>query len=130
VQLILAGGVIAGVYLSYRNLSVAQETLATTRAGQLPERFTRAIDRLGAYENERPNLEMRLGAIHASRASNRPGSDLSGADLEGAALGGTNLSGAKLGFVNVSGAVFEQANLTGAHPACLIEHARGQGESR
>lgn len=44
----------------------AQEELSLTREGQITERFTRAIDQLGATDdNGYPRLEIRLGGIYA-----------------------------------------------------------------
>ena len=44
----------------------AQQTLELTEQGQLTERFTRAIDQLGAASDDgNPRLEVRLGAISA-----------------------------------------------------------------
>jgi hypothetical protein len=47
-------------------LDNAQEELRLTRQGQITERFTRAIDQLGARDVQREkNLEMRFGGIYA-----------------------------------------------------------------
>jgi uncharacterized protein YjbI with pentapeptide repeats len=48
-------------------LNNAQEELTLTRQGQITERFTKAIDQLGATNNEGKNkkLEIRLGGIYA-----------------------------------------------------------------
>jgi hypothetical protein len=65
----IAGGV--GVYFTWRNQRVTQESsestresaeenLRLTREGQLIERFTRAIDQLGSEK-----LQIRLGGIYA-----------------------------------------------------------------
>jgi len=82
VQILLGAGVLASLYITYRNmrtahrtLEVAQqnvrvstETLLTTQKGQVTERFTRAIGQLGAVvgtgQDERPNLEVRFGGIY------------------------------------------------------------------
>lgn len=56
----IAGGVILaiGVFWTARNVQ-------TNREGQITERFTRAIDQLGAADNDgRPQIETRLGAIY------------------------------------------------------------------
>lgn len=58
-QLVGGSALLAGVYLSWRTLQVNRE-------GQITERFTRAIDQLGATDDEgRPRLEVRLGGIYA-----------------------------------------------------------------
>jgi hypothetical protein len=47
-------------------LKNAQEELRLTREGQITERFTRAIEQLGAtHDNRTKNLELRLGGIYA-----------------------------------------------------------------
>jgi hypothetical protein len=44
----------------------AQETLRLTEQGQITERFTRAIEQLGAtHDGKSKNLELRLGGIYA-----------------------------------------------------------------
>jgi hypothetical protein len=58
VQAIGAAVLAIGGYFTWRNLRVAQE-------GQITNRFTQAIDQLGAEKEGEPNLEVRLGAIYA-----------------------------------------------------------------
>jgi hypothetical protein len=72
VQSIGAGALALGGYFTWRNLRVAQDTLRAIQAkldvdrqGQFTDRFTKAIDQLGATQEGHPNLEMRLGGIHA-----------------------------------------------------------------
>jgi len=49
-----------------RTQASAQETLRLTERGQLTERFTRAIEQLGATDHEgKEKMEIRLGAIYA-----------------------------------------------------------------
>lgn len=49
-----------------KNLKVTQENLKVSQEGQITERFTRAIDQLGAVDkNGNPAVEIRLGAIYA-----------------------------------------------------------------
>jgi hypothetical protein len=51
---------LAGLYFTWRRLEVARE-------GQITERFTRAIDQLGAvHENGKRKLEVRLGGTYAA----------------------------------------------------------------
>ena len=47
------------------NHRVAAETLATTQKGQLTQRFTDAVEHLGAMFGEKANVELRLGGIYA-----------------------------------------------------------------
>ena len=75
----LAGAVgLVGLFFTWRSLEQArlsqvltqentQRTLELTEQGQITERFTRAIDQLGATDNEGKNkkLEIRLGGIYA-----------------------------------------------------------------
>jgi hypothetical protein len=46
-------------------LKQARNELEATRRGQITERFTRAIDQLGAMEGDDRRVETRIGAIHA-----------------------------------------------------------------
>jgi uncharacterized protein YjbI with pentapeptide repeats len=57
---ILAGtALLSGLYFTWRTLQVNRE-------GQVTERFTHAIDQLGATDNDNnPRLELRLGGIYA-----------------------------------------------------------------
>jgi hypothetical protein len=51
---------------AWRNLAIARATLAITREGQITERFTKAIEQLGATDDKgQPRLEIRLGGIYA-----------------------------------------------------------------
>ena len=78
VALVLAGlaGII-GVYFTWRNLTHNQivlratqkntaDTLRITERGQITERFTRAVDQLGASDDKgKKRQELRLGGIYA-----------------------------------------------------------------
>jgi hypothetical protein len=62
--------VLTGIYFAWANLRNTQrtqaETLRLTNEGQITERFTKAIDQLGATDNQgQPRLELRLGGIYA-----------------------------------------------------------------
>src|SRR5829696_5263538 len=60
----VAGGV--GVYFTWRNLRSTQDNLRLTEQGQITERFTQAIEQLGATDDNRnKRLEIRLGGIYA-----------------------------------------------------------------
>src|SRR5215208_3696592 len=75
----LAGAVgLVGLFFTWRSLRQAREsqaltqentqrTLELTEQGQITERFTRAIDQLGATDEttRKPRLEIRLGGIYA-----------------------------------------------------------------
>lgn len=67
-QIIGGFGLLLGLYFTWRTLQVNRE-------GQITERFTRAVDQLGAGEGENKSLEIRLGGIYAleriSRESER-----------------------------------------------------------
>src|SRR5215216_10201 len=59
-----------GLAFTWRNLRQTREstqrTLELTEQGQITERFTRAIDQLGATDDDgNPRLEIRIGAIYA-----------------------------------------------------------------
>jgi len=59
-----------GLYFTWTNLDqtrqTTQRTLKLTEQGQITERFTRAIDQLGATDDDgNPRLEVRLGGIYA-----------------------------------------------------------------
>lgn len=51
--------VVVGVYFAWKNITIAQE-------GQITERFTRAVDQLGAKDQlGNPAIEIRIGGIYA-----------------------------------------------------------------
>jgi hypothetical protein len=57
----ILGGIVvgAGIYFAWGNLTTARE-------GQITERFTRAVDQLGATDkDDNPAIEIRLGGIYA-----------------------------------------------------------------
>src|SRR5829696_2657317 len=64
----IAGGaaVLFGLYFTWRRVEISQRTLETQQDQQVTERFTRAIDQLGATDDEgKLKLEIRLGGIYA-----------------------------------------------------------------
>ena len=67
VALTLGGAfLLAGLYLAWRRLSAAEKTVELARQGQITERFTRAVDQLGAsHADGRKKLEIRLGGIYS-----------------------------------------------------------------
>jgi len=62
---------VVGIYFTWQNLRQTQEstqdTLRLTAQGQNTDRFTRAIEQLGATDDKKttPKLEIRLGGIYA-----------------------------------------------------------------
>jgi hypothetical protein len=64
---ILGGiAVLGGAYFTWRNIKLAQESLGVSQQGQLTDRFTKAIEQLGAVDDkEHKKLELRLGGIYA-----------------------------------------------------------------
>src|SRR5215208_6966920 len=64
----IAGGLalLFGLYFTWRRVEISQRTLETQQDQQVTERFTRAIDQLGATDDEgNKRLEIRLGGIYA-----------------------------------------------------------------
>jgi uncharacterized protein YjbI with pentapeptide repeats len=62
------GGVAIGIglYYTWRRITIAEEDLKATKEGQITERFTRAVDQLGAIDQfGNPAIEIRLGGIYA-----------------------------------------------------------------
>src|SRR5215217_6346807 len=58
--------VLFGLYFTWRRVEISQRTLEAQQDQQVTERFTRAIDQLGATDDEgKPKLEIRLGGIYA-----------------------------------------------------------------
>jgi hypothetical protein len=71
---ILGGAAIGiGLYYTWRRIGIAEEDLKATKKnlevaqeGQITERFTRAVEQLGAVDKDgNPALEIRLGGIYA-----------------------------------------------------------------
>jgi len=55
-----------GFFGTWLNVRVAQEALTVSQQGQITDRFTKAIEQLGATEaGGKPKLEVRLGGIYA-----------------------------------------------------------------
>ncbi|PLS84810.1 MAG: hypothetical protein CYG60_15940 [Actinobacteria bacterium] len=58
--------VLLGLYFTWRRIEIARQELEATRDQQVTERFTRAIDQLGATDDKgKKRLEIRLGGIYA-----------------------------------------------------------------
>jgi hypothetical protein len=65
-QIIAGLGIAVGLYFTWRRIAAAERTVQVTEEGQITERFTRAIDQLGATDEQgRKRLEIRLGGIYA-----------------------------------------------------------------
>jgi len=71
----ILGGLVllAGAYFTWRNIKLTQESVATaqkglmvSQEGQITDRFTKAIEQLGAGDaSGKEKLEVRLGGIYA-----------------------------------------------------------------
>jgi len=67
----ILGGIafLTGGYFTWRNFNLAQENLKVTEQGQITDRYTKAIEQLGAVDSKGgPRLEVRLGAIYSLEA--------------------------------------------------------------
>jgi hypothetical protein len=65
-QIVGGTALLLGLYFTWRRVEISQRTLEATQDQQVTERFTRAIDQLGATdETGKPRLEVRLGGIYA-----------------------------------------------------------------
>src|SRR5271157_125818 len=62
------GGIafLVGGFFTWQNLKVAQENLKVSQEGQITDRFSKAIEQLGAVDDKgKKKLEVRLGGIYA-----------------------------------------------------------------
>ena len=58
--------VLLGLYFTWRRIEISRQELEATRDQQVTERFTRAIDQLGATDDkDQKRIEVRLGGIYA-----------------------------------------------------------------
>jgi hypothetical protein len=65
-QIVGGFGLLLGLYFTWRRIEISQRELEATRDQQVTERFTRAIDQLGASDDGgEPRIEIRLGGIYA-----------------------------------------------------------------
>jgi len=75
----ILGGVAIGIglYYTWRRVTIAENDLKVSQEGQITERFTRAVDQLGAIDQfGNKALEIRLGGIYAlERISNESEKD-------------------------------------------------------
>ena len=58
--ILLGGGVLGTLYLTWRRVNAAERAIEVAQEGQITERFTRAIDQLGSDK-----VSVRLGGIYA-----------------------------------------------------------------
>ena len=66
VQALGGAFLLIGIYFAWRRISATERALEISKSGQITERFTRAIDQLGATrENGEKKLEIRVGGIYA-----------------------------------------------------------------
>lgn len=64
----ILGGIAIGIglYYTWRRVTIAENELKVSQEGQITERFTRAVDQLGAINQlGNPAIEIRLGGIYA-----------------------------------------------------------------
>ena len=69
----ILGGIVVlgGVYFTWRNIKLTQKSLKVSQEGQITDRFSKAIEQLGAVnekgvdQKEKKKLEVRLGGIYA-----------------------------------------------------------------
>src|SRR5665647_2460394 len=75
----ILGGVALGIgfYYTWRRITIAEKDLKVSQEGQITERFTRAVDQLGAIDQfGKPAIEIRLGGIYSlERISNESDKD-------------------------------------------------------
>jgi uncharacterized protein YjbI with pentapeptide repeats len=65
-QIVGGFGLLLGLYFTWRRIEISQRELEATRDQQVTERFTRAIDQIGAIDDKgNKKLEIRLGGIYA-----------------------------------------------------------------
>jgi hypothetical protein len=63
-QIIGGFGLLLGLYFAWRRIEISQQELEATRDQQVTERFTRAIDQLGATDEKgKSRLEVRLERV-------------------------------------------------------------------
>ena len=77
-QIAGGGALLFGLYFTGRRVEISQRTLEAQQDQQVTERFTRAIDQLGATDEQgNKKLEIRLGGIYALEriARDSPGRD-------------------------------------------------------
>ena len=75
----ILGGVafLTGGYFTWRNFNLAQESLRVSQQGQITDRFTKAIEQLGAVDSQgKPKFEVRLGGIYSLEAIAKDSKDL------------------------------------------------------
>lgn len=76
-QIIGGIAVLAGFYATVQNINLSQKSFALAQQGQITDRFTKAIEQLGAVDSAgKRKLEVRLGGIYAlARIAHESASD-------------------------------------------------------
>ena len=64
-QIVLSVFGILLIYFTWRRTRAAESTLTLTQQSDITDRYTKAIEQLGKMDGNRPNLEVRLGAVYA-----------------------------------------------------------------
>ena len=65
-QIIGGFGFLLGAFFIWKRIDIMQRNLETAQEGQITERFTKAIEQLGATDDKgNPKMEIRLGGIYA-----------------------------------------------------------------
>ena len=64
-QIVLGVGSIFILYFTWRRARAGDATVRIMEQGHITDRFTKAIEQLGRVDSDRPNIEVRLGAIYA-----------------------------------------------------------------
>jgi hypothetical protein len=53
------------LYLTWKRARAGDRTVEVTEQGHITDRYTKAIEQLGKFDGDKPNIEVRLGAIYA-----------------------------------------------------------------
>lgn len=65
-QILGGAAVLTGLFFAWKNIDATNKNLELAKEGQVTERFTKAIEQLGAIDDKgKPKLELRLGGIYA-----------------------------------------------------------------
>jgi len=64
-QIILGAFGLIALFLTWRRVRAGDRNVRILEQGHITDRFTKAIEQLGASEGKEPNIEVRLGGIYA-----------------------------------------------------------------
>lgn len=64
-QIVLSMFGLIVLYMTWRRTKAADKTVAIAEQGHITDRYTKAIEQLGKMDGDKPNIEVRLGAIYA-----------------------------------------------------------------